>query len=64
MAGVLALLGIVDAADLDLWTALQMGLADQQLANEPGGDRWISQLDHAIDMFLAHARHDHRAEHG
>jgi hypothetical protein len=45
-----------------------MGLADQQLANEPGGDRWTSQLDHAIDMFLAHvrhpARHDHRAAPG
>jgi AcrR family transcriptional regulator len=68
MAGVLARLGIVDAADLDLWTAVQMGLADQQLANEPGGDRWTSQLDRAIDMFLAHvrhpARHDHRAAPG
>ena len=60
MAGVLARLGIVDAADLDLWTAVQMGLADQQLANEPGGDRWTSQLDRAIDMFLAHARHPAR----
>ena len=56
MAAVLARLGVVDSADLDLWTAVQMGLADQQLANEPGGDRWTAQLDRAIDMFLAHVR--------
>jgi AcrR family transcriptional regulator len=56
MAAVLARLGIVDSVDLDLWTAVQMGLADQQLANEPGGDRWTGQLDRAIDMFLAHVR--------
>jgi AcrR family transcriptional regulator len=56
MAAVLARLGIVDSADLDLWTAVQMGLADQQLANEPGGDRWTGQLDRAIDMFVAHVR--------
>ena len=42
MAAVLARLGVVDSADLDLWTAVQMGLADQQLANEPGGDRWTA----------------------
>ena len=56
MAAVLARLGVVDSVDLDLWTAVQMGLADQQLANEPGGDRWIAQLDRAIDMFLAYVR--------
>lgn len=54
MAGALARLGVVDAADLDLWTAVQMGLTDQQLANEPGGERWIAQLDRAIDMYLGH----------
>jgi AcrR family transcriptional regulator len=56
LAAVLARLGVVDSADLDLWTAVQMGLTDQQLANEPGGDRWTAQLDRAIDMFLAHVR--------
>ena len=54
MAGVLARLGVVDSADLDLWTAVQMGLTDQQLANDPDGNRWTSQLDRAIDMYLAH----------
>ena len=56
MAGVLARLGVGEPADLDLWTAVQMGLTDQQLANDPGGDRWTSQLDRAIDMYLAHLR--------
>ena len=56
LAGVLARLGIVDPAHLDLWRAVQMGLTDQQLANEPGGDRWTAQLDRAIDMFLAYVR--------
>jgi len=56
MAAVLARLGIVDSVDLDLWTAVQMGLTDQQLANEPGGDRWTGQLHRAIDMYLAHVR--------
>ena len=56
MAGVLALLGVVDGNDLDLWTALQMGLTDQQIANDPGGQRWSSQLDRAIDMFLGFVR--------
>lgn len=53
MASALWALGIVDAPDLDLWTAVQTGIADQQIANDPGGQRWSSQLDRAIDMFLA-----------
>jgi hypothetical protein len=59
MAGlqeVLARLGIVDQADLELWGALQMGLAEMQIANDPGGQRWTAQLDRAIDMYLAHVR--------
>jgi AcrR family transcriptional regulator len=53
MASALAGLGIVEEPDLDLWTAVQAGIADQQIANDPGGQRWSSQLDRAIDMFLA-----------
>ena len=56
MAGALARLGIDQATDVDLWSAVQMGLTDLQLANEPGGDRWTSQLDRAIDMYLRHVR--------
>jgi hypothetical protein len=56
MASALAGLGIVEEPDLDLWTALQIGITDQQIANDPGGQRWSSQLDRAIDMFLAFVR--------
>jgi AcrR family transcriptional regulator len=56
MASALAGLGIVEGPDLDLWTAVQMGITDQQIANDPGGQRWTSQLDRAIDMFLAFVR--------
>jgi AcrR family transcriptional regulator len=56
MAGALAAVGVVDQKDLDLWTALQIGITDQQIANDPNGQRWSSQLDRAIDMFLAFAR--------
>ena len=56
MADALAAIGVTDPADLDLWAALQMGLTDQQIANDPGGQRWSAQLDRAIDMFLAFVR--------
>ena len=53
LAGALAAAGVTDQADVDLWTAIQMGLTAQQLANDPGGRRFADLLDPAIDMFLA-----------
>jgi AcrR family transcriptional regulator len=50
---VLAGVGVTESADVDLYTGLISGLVAQQNANEPGGDRWIRQLDRAIDMYLA-----------
>ena len=47
---------IVDQRDLDLWTALLAGLAHQQIANDPGGRRWLQLVDDAVEMFLAHVR--------
>ncbi|MCP2249523.1 TetR/AcrR family transcriptional regulator [Lentzea aerocolonigenes] len=44
-------LGITDGADVDLFLALGGGLLERQLANEPGGDRWLRQLPRVIDMF-------------
>jgi len=41
-------------ADLDLFTALTTGLIDQQISNDPGGDRWYRLLDDALDMFFAY----------
>ena len=46
--------GISDPGALDLWTALLTGLTSQQIANDPGGDRWARLLDESVDMFLDH----------
>ncbi len=50
----LARAGIVDPEALDLLTAIGTGLTDQQISNDPGGDRWIRLIDHAMEMFFAH----------
>jgi len=39
--------------DVDLFTAVVSGLAHQQVANDPGGDRYIRQADRAVEMLLA-----------
>jgi AcrR family transcriptional regulator len=51
MTALLRRLGIQDPAAVDLYTALISGLVEQQLANDPGGDRWSRLLDRAIDMY-------------
>lgn len=48
----LAAVGIRKAAARDTYTALLTGLTDQQLSNDPGGDRWVRLLDDVLDMFL------------
>jgi len=45
---------ITEPRHLDLATALVTGLVDQQVSNDPGGDRWIRLIDESVDMFLAH----------
>jgi AcrR family transcriptional regulator len=51
---ILAAAGVTDPANFDLWTALVAGLASQQVANDPGGDRWLRLVDDAIDMYADH----------
>jgi AcrR family transcriptional regulator len=46
--------GVGDARTVDLFTALGTGLTDQQLSNDPGGDRWIRLIDEAVEMFHEH----------
>jgi AcrR family transcriptional regulator len=46
--------GISDPQAIDMWTGITGGLAAQQIANNPGGDRWSRLADEATDMFLAH----------
>jgi AcrR family transcriptional regulator len=54
--------GITDDRALDAWTAVTGGIAAQQNANEPGGDRWVRLADDIIDMYLAHYRPSTRKE--
>lgn len=44
--------GVTDPAAVDLWTAVLTGLTDQQISNDPGGDRWDLIVDRAVDMVL------------
>ena len=54
----MAVLGVTDTESVDVWTALLTGLTDQQISNDPGGDRWGKLIDGAVDMFLeTHAPH-------
>jgi len=45
--------GVSDPADLDVFTALVSGLTHQQVANDPGGDRWVQQSRRVVEMYLA-----------
>jgi AcrR family transcriptional regulator len=45
--------GITHPDALDAWTSLLSGLVNQQLANDPGGDRYKRLVDRFVDMFLA-----------
>ena len=47
-----ATLGVTDPEAVDMWTALLTGLTDQQISNDPGGDRWERIVDRAVDMVL------------
>jgi AcrR family transcriptional regulator len=50
----LASVGVTDPGAVDLWTGLVGGLAAQQLANDPGGDRWLKLIDDAVEMYANH----------
>jgi AcrR family transcriptional regulator len=51
--GVLARAGVRSARALDVWTAITTGLVDQQVSNDPGGDRWSRLAADVTRMFLA-----------
>jgi AcrR family transcriptional regulator len=56
----LAEVGVDDPTMVDLFTAVSGGLASQQNANEPGGDRWVRLADEAAEMLLGHLRRTKR----
>jgi hypothetical protein len=47
-------IGMTDPKALDLLTAIGNGLADQQISNDPGGDRWSRLVDEAMEMLFNH----------
>jgi AcrR family transcriptional regulator len=49
-------LGIAGDAALDMYVAVAAGLAAQQLANDPQGDRWVTLAPSAARMMLNHSR--------
>jgi AcrR family transcriptional regulator len=40
-------------ADVDVFSAIVTGLAHQQIANDPGGQRWVRHAGRVVDMFLS-----------
>jgi AcrR family transcriptional regulator len=48
----LEMYGVTDPEAQDMWTAMVSGLSNQQLANDPGGDRWGRLIDRVVDAFL------------
>jgi AcrR family transcriptional regulator len=50
----LSALGAGSPAHVDVYTALVGGLGAQQVANDPGGDRFIRHLEALLDLFLDH----------
>jgi AcrR family transcriptional regulator len=51
--------GLGGARAFDIWTALVSGLSAQQIANDPGGDRWLRLIDEVVDMYVDHATAAH-----
>jgi AcrR family transcriptional regulator len=45
--------GVTGEPALDMFRALITGLVSLQVANDPGGDRWLRLQDDALDMFFA-----------
>ncbi|MGI8791895.1 MAG: TetR/AcrR family transcriptional regulator [Acidimicrobiales bacterium] len=48
----LSAVGATSPEALDVYTAIMTGLTDQQISNDPGGDRWSRLVDEVIGMFL------------
>jgi AcrR family transcriptional regulator len=57
----LAAAGVAEQADMDLFTTLIAGIADQQMANDPGGERWMGLTDRIITMFFTEIDSDRKA---
>lgn len=54
--------GVHDRRHLDILTAVTTGLVDQQVSNDPGGDRWTRLTEDVIRMFLAQFASENASE--
>ena len=45
--------GAQEQRDVDLFSAIVSGLAHQQVANDPGGDRWIVLARRVVETFVS-----------
>ena len=54
--------GITDERHIDLCTALITGLVDQQISNDPGGDRWTGLVDESVTMLLVHSQSNRQSQ--
>ena len=50
----LAAAGLSDDVHLEVWTSITSGLVSQQIANDPGGRRYVRHLDDVVAMYLNH----------
>jgi len=50
--------GVRDPRHVDVWTALLTGLVNQQISNDPGGNRWTRLVEDVVNMFLTHCSHE------
>lgn len=53
-ASLLSALGADSPAHVEVYTSLVGGLGAQQIANDPGGDRFTRHLETVLTMFLDH----------
>lgn len=56
VVGVMQSAGVTDQGDVDCLVAVTAGLIHAQLANDPGGDRWVRHLDRMVDLHVDDAR--------
>jgi AcrR family transcriptional regulator len=51
MTAELGTVAVTRSAAIDMYTAMLAGIIEQQLANDPGGRRWIKLVPRMVDMY-------------
>jgi AcrR family transcriptional regulator len=54
--------GVTDIPTADIFTGIVAGFTNQQVFNDPKGDRWLRQTRRAVEMFLADAERHAQAK--